>query len=469
MNYRPILANFFAVWVCIAGGGSLLAQEKPITLHEAVDLSLKNSKQLRISKAKIEEASAAAKQAIQGQLPDLKVSGAYDRVTQPTISIGKELSASGSSGGGSSGGGSSGGSGSGTSGGGSSGSTSELSNIKVNQAIYGIANLSLPLFSGFRIHYGIESAKYLEKAAMLDADNDREEVILNTINAYANLYKAHANVMLLQENLAQSMKRDSDFMNMESNGLLARNDLLKARLQTSTIEYNLADAENNEKIATVNMNLLLGLPEQTVLATDSASLTSSPQLESIEAYEKEAIGHRTDLGALQYQRKAAGVAIQSAKADYFPSIALTGGYIAADIPNLFSVTNAITYGVGLQYNIGSFWKTGAKVEQAKAKEREVAANEDLLDDNIRLQVNQAYGDYLTALKKIDVSRVAIAQGEENYKINRNKYNNQLVTMTDLLEANVTLLQAKINMEMARADAVVAYNTILERVGALSDK
>jgi len=344
-----------------------------------------------------------------------------------------------------------------------------LSNIKVNQAIYGIANLSLPLFSGFRIHYGIESAQYLEKAAMLDADNDREEVILNTINAYANLYKAHANVMLLQENLEQSMKRDSDFMNMESNGLLARNDLLKARLQTSTIEYNLADAENNEKIAMVNMNLLLGLPEQTVLETDSASLTSSPPLESIETYEKEALGHRTDLGALQYQRKAAGVAIQSAKADYFPSIALTGGYIAADIPNLFSVTNAITYGVGLQYNIGSFWKTGAKVEQAKAKEREVAANEDWLNDQIRLQVNQAYGDYLTALKKIDVSRVAITQGEENYKINQNKYNNQLVTMTDLLEANVTLLQAKINMEMARADAVVAYNTILERAGTLSDK
>src|SRR6202044_1003519 len=111
----------------------------------------------------------------------------------------------------------------------------------------GIANLSLPLFSGFKIHYGIESARYLEKAAMLDADNDREEVILNTINAYANLYKAHANVLLLQENLAQSMKRDSDFMNMESNGLLARNDLLKAKLQTSTIEYNLADARTVKK------------------------------------------------------------------------------------------------------------------------------------------------------------------------------------------------------------------------------
>src|ERR1700744_4026462 len=197
MNYSTKLAKLLTAWIFMAGSGSLLAQEKPITLHEAIDLSIKNSKQLRISKAKMDEAAAAAKQAVQGQLPDLKVSGAYDRVTQPNIGIGKELS------GGSSG--SSGGSGGGTGGsGGSSGGTAELSNIKVNQAIYGIANLSLPLFSGFKIRYGIESAKYLEKAAMLDADNDREEVILNTISAYANLYKAHVNVILLQENLSQS-------------------------------------------------------------------------------------------------------------------------------------------------------------------------------------------------------------------------------------------------------------------------
>jgi len=444
----------------MAGSGSLFAQERPITLHEAIDLSIKNSKQLRISRAKMEEAAAATKQAVQGQLPDLKVSGSYLRVTQPDISVDSKALGGGTGGSGSSGSSGAGGS--------SGSSTSELSNIKVNQAIYGTANLSLPLFSGFRIRYGIESAKYLEKAAMLDADNDREGVILNTISAYSNLYKAHANVLLLRENLAQSMKRDSDFMDMERNGLLARNDLLKAKLQTSTIEYNLADAENSEKIATVNMDLLLGLPEQTSLATDSGSLQLSPQLEDIGTYEKEAIGHRADLGALQYQRKAAAVSVNSARSDYFPSLALTGGYIAADIPGLFSVTNAVTYGVGLQYNIAAFWKTGAKVEQAKAKEREVAANEDLLNDNIRLQVNQAYQDYLTALKKIDVSRVAIAQGEENYKITRNKYNNSLVTMTDLLEADVSLLQAQINLEMARADAAVAYSTILQRAGTLSE-
>ncbi len=437
------------------GIGRLYAQTtRALTLPDALQLSLKNSRQLRISQAKIEEAAAQIKQAEQNQLPDLKISGSYLRVTQPNIDLKlPESSSSGQNGG---------------SGGSSGNNASSLSNIKVNQAMYGMANLSLPLFSGFRVRYGIESAKFLEKAARLDADNDREEVLMNTINAYANLYKAHENVLLLQENLAQSMSRDSDFTNMEANGLMARNDLLKAQLQTSQIEYNLVDAQNNEMIAQVSMNLLLGLPEKTVLVVDSSSLQVSPQLQDIDSYEKEALDHRADAAALKYQASAAETAVKAAKADYFPSVALTGGYVALDIPHLFSVTNAVTYGVGVNYNLAAFWKTPAKVAQQKAREKEVQANRDLLDDNIRLQVNQAYANYLSSLKKIDVSRKAIQQGEENYKITRNKYNNSLATMTDLLEADVALLQARINQEVARADAVVAYHAILQRTGTLAE-
>ena len=104
----------------------------------------------------------------------------------------------------------------------------------------------------------------------------------------------------------------------------------------------------------------------------------------------------------------------------------------------------------------------------KAREKEIIVSQDLLNDSIRLQINQAYENYLSSLKKIDLSHKAIEQGEENYKITRNKYNNSLVTMTDLLEADVSLLQARINQEVARADAVVAYHMILQRTGTLTD-
>lgn len=416
-----------------------------ISLGEAIDLSIKNSKALRASKARIDEATAALTEAKQKRQPDLKISGAYLRVTQPNLDLKVKLGNNNS--------------------GGSGGNNA--SEIKVNQVAYGMANLSLPLYSGLRIQYGIRSAEFLEKAATLDAADDKEAVVLNAIDAFSNLYKANANVRLIRENLAQSRSRDSDFSNLEQNGLLARNDRLKAALQTSNIELNLVDAESNLHVATVNMNLLLGLREHEQIVPDSGSLVHPGGLKGIDDYEQLAIQNRKDVQALQYRRKASAVGIQTAKSDYYPSLALTGGYIAADIPNLVTITNAITYGVGVSYNVSSLWKTNAKVAQARARLAEVQANEDYLDDQVKLEINKAYESYLSAEKKIEVSHVAIDQATENYKITKNKYNNNLVTVTDLLDANVSLLQAKIGLELSKADALVAYNTLLQKAGVLT--
>jgi len=225
--------------------------------------------------------------------------------------------------------------------------------------------------------------------------------------------------------------------------------------------------DNNLKVAMVNMNIMLGLPEETLLAADSASMEEPLNIRPLTEYEQMALQNRKDMQAIGYRKQASQVGIRSAKSDYYPSIALTGGYIAADIPNFFTMTNAVTLGVGLSYNVSSLWKTNAHVQHAKAEYAEVQANEEMLSDDIRRQVNQAYETLLTANKKIEVSVKAIEQGKENYKIVKNKYENSLLTVTDLLDANALMLQSQISWELARADAIVAYNTLLERAGILS--
>jgi outer membrane protein len=65
-----------------------------------------------------------------------------------------------------------------------------------------------------------------------------------------------------------------------------------------------------------------------------------------------------------------------------------------------------------------------------------------------------------------VYQTAIAQADENYKIVRNKFQNQLATTTDLLDADVAQLQARLNSAFAKADASVAYNKLLQTAGLL---
>lgn len=423
---------------------SLHAQEKRhVTLDEAIDLGLKSSKQLKNSQAKIEEATAALKEAVEKRLPDAKVSGAYMWLSSPTIDLKAKTASNPNTG-------------------------NQGSLPTVSQAAYGIANATLPVFSGGRIHYGIESSKYLAEATQLDADNQKEEVIQNTIEAYLNLYKARSSVDLVQENLLEARQRVQDLSNLEKNGLLARNDLLKAELQASNVELTLLDAENNWQLANVSMDLMLGLPEKTELVPDSA-LDQVTNDKTLDEYVQTAYAKRKDLASLDLKKKATETSVKSVKGEYYPSLALTGGYIAADIPNFLTITNAVNLGVGVSYDIGSIWKTKAKVEQAEARAKQMQISESLLNDDIRLQVSQAYLNWLSSKKKIEVHTKALEQATENYRIVKNKFNNSLATTTDLLDADVAQLQAKMNLVFAKADAVVVYNKLLQTAGLLQDR
>lgn len=425
------------LWLLLSVG--LQAQEsKKLTLDEAITLSLQNSKTLKGAQAKIDEATAALKEAVEKKLPSASVSGSYLRLTQANF----DLKSGNNSGGGSG------------------------SSPSVNQAVYGILNVSLPVYNGGRIRYGIESSRLLEQAIRLDAQGQKDEVIQTAIEAFANLFKAKTAVMLVRENLNQSKHREQDFANMEKNGLMARNDLLKAQLQTSNVELNLLDAENNLQLAMVNMNLMLGLPAQTQWQLDTSNITRKEDDRVLDDYLKAAQGNRTDQEAAGLRKQAALTGVKSARSERYPALSLTGGYIAADVPHVFTVTNAMDLGLGVSYNIGSLWKSKSRIEQAQARVRELSSVEAVLGDKVELEVNRGYLNLLSARKKIEVYQKAFEQASENYRIIKNKFDNNLATTTELIEADNAQLQARLGFTLARADAFVAYHRLLQLSGLL---
>jgi outer membrane protein len=413
----------------------VLAQDtRPLTLKEAVELGIRNSKQLKISGARVEEASAALKEAQEKRLPDAKASGAYMWLSSANVNL---KSSSGNNGGGS---------------------------PKVSQALYGIVNASLPIYTGGRIRYGIESSRFLAEAAKLDAETDRDAVIMNTVEAYVNLYKAKAALDLVNENLGQARQRVKELTSLEKNGLLARNDLLKAELQASNTELSLLEVENNWQLANINMNLMLGLPDKTVLQPDSSMINEVISLQPLETYVQSGEKNRKELESVGLKTQAAQSGVKATRGELYPSLALTGGYVAADIPKVLTITNAVNIGVGFSYNIGSLWKTKSKLQGAEARVKQLTATRELMSDQVRLEVNRAYLNWLNSQKKIEVYQKAVEQASENYRIIKNKYNNSLATTTELLDADVAQLQAGMNLLFSRADAVVVYNQLLQAAG-----
>lgn len=414
-------------------------EKKQLSLDEAVQLGIQNSKSLKIDAAKIEEATADLLEAKNRQLPELKVSGSYMYLPiKPNIDL--KLPGVSAAGG-----------------------------PEVHQVAYGSANLSVPIYNGGRIKYGIESAKYLVEASKLSTENDKVAIAYNVAQAYNNLFKANQSIKVLEENLTASQKRDETFLKLENNGVIARNDRLKANLQTSNIELQLLEAKNNYNIANINMDLLLGLPETTEIEVDQNYVDESDDVKPVSFYLNEARENRKDLQALDQQRKAAELGTKSAKAENLPSIAFTGGYVAADIPKFLTIYNAVNVGVGVSYNLSNLWKENSALKQSKAREMQLSATNELLNDNIKLDVNREYQNSDYSKKRITVFEKAAVQANENYRITKNKYDNGLATMTELLDADAAQIAANVGVINAKADAALAYRKLLQTTGTLTIK
>ncbi|NML70567.1 TolC family protein [Chryseobacterium sp. RP-3-3] len=424
------------------GIAAINAQEKKqLTLDEAVQLGIQNSKSLKIDTAKIEEATADLLEAKNRQLPELKVSGSYMYLPiKPTVDL-KLSSVSGAG----------------------------AASPEVHQVAYGSVNLSVPVYNGGRIKYGIQSAKYLVEASKLSTENDKIAIAYNVAQAYNNLFKANQSIKVLEENLTASQKRDETFLKLENNGVIARNDRLKANLQTSNIELQLLEAKNNYNIASINMDLLLGIPETTEIEVDQNYIDEGSEVKAVDYYINEAKENRKDLQALAQQRKAAELGSKSAKAENLPSIAFTGGYVAADIPKFLTVYNAVNVGVGISYNLSNIWKENSSLKQSQAREKQLAATDELLNDNIKLDVNREYQNTDYSKKRIAVYEKAAEQANENYRITKNKYDNGLATMTELLDADAAQISANVGVINAKADAALAYRKLLQTTGTLTFK
>lgn len=427
------------VWLLVCSCTANAQDSKTLKLDEAINLGLANSKSLKGQEAKLEEATAALKEAVEKKLPNASVASSYLRVYGGTV----DLKSSNNNGG--------------------NGNPPP----KVNQAAYGMLNLSLPLYMGGKLKYGIESAELLEKATKLDAENNKDEVIQNTIEAYSTLFKAGSAVRLLRESLNQSKQREKDFTNLEKNGLMARNDLLKAQLQTANIELSLLDAENNLQLANVTMDLLLGFPATTNLSLDTSGIDKKNDPRVLEDYLQSALQNRKDRQAMDYRKKSLETGVLSVKAEKYPALQLTGGYVALDVPHVLSVVNAMNLGVGVSWNISSLWKNKSKMQQAQARVKQIQISETMLDDQITLQINKNYFSLQSYRKKILVTATALEQARENYKIIKNKFDNSLATATELLEADVARLQAALASTLSQADAFVAYNKLLQTAGILA--
>ncbi|CAM3069444.1 TolC family protein [Flavobacterium frigoris] len=419
------------------GISSIEAQEKTsLTLDEAIHLAWAKSNEVSLANTKVTTKKLELQSVKNSRYPDLKISGQYQRLTKASIDFKINKS-------------------------------SDSGPLPVaDQLMIGQVSASLPIFSGFKIQNNIKAYDNMYQAETAAAMQTKEEVAMMVVNYYASLYKAQKTVQLLKENQKSAQQRVTDFLELEKNGIIPRNDLLKSQLQVSKVQLSLDQAIS--ELNTVNFELvsLLKMDSKTKLEIKESDFADF-KMTNIPTNDELALGNRKDLESIRLQEKASLANVQMAKSGYYPSISIISGYTALDLKNVLTVQNAMNIGVGVSYDLSGILKNGTNVKIAESKALEVQNSEMMLTDYIKIQVQKAIEDYDLALKQDLVYNQAVEQASENYRIIRDKYDNGLSDTNDLLEADVEQLGSNINKTLARANVIQKYYELLSVSGQLN--
>jgi outer membrane protein len=441
---KSTLKNFVrilipAVLLTLLLGAAAKAQDRPITLTEAIKLGIDNSKVLKLSQSRIDQAISQYNQAKDRALPSGNVSFGYDRAEIPAnkLNLGTE----------------------------------SFALPKNDNAWLGILSVNETIFGGNKLKYARQSTELLTQVSRLGANIDKDEITYDIINQYYNLYKVLQSKKVVDQNLAtvdQQIKQSQRFFDQ---GLVTKNDVLRFQLQRSNIELNGIDLESNRKIINYNLDILLGLPESTQLTIAEIS-GSDKQLAPLSNYLDTAAANRNEIKQLDLRTNVADVSIKDTKANMLPSLVASGsayyvGIAANPLPNSGNYILPVTLGINLSWNFSSLWNNKNKIAEARIQREEVIENKNITLDNVKKEVNQSYQNYTTALNKIKLLQTSIDQAGENNKILESKYKSNIASAVDRADAETLLYQAQINLELAKADAELAYYTLLKSTGKLN--
>jgi len=430
----------------LIGVAGVAAQDAPrrLSLDEAIHLGLDNSKALNASAMNVQYADAKASEINAGRLPSVKFSGSYTRLSdiepfEITVPIP-----------------------------GLTPNTFVLSPTILNNYTYR-ASIAAPIFTGFKLENSVAAADLAVEAAQADLTKDRTEVVYAVKSAYWGLYKANEVKKVVDENVALMEAHLKDAQNLVDQGLLATNDLLKIEVQLSNTKLLQIDANNAVRVAQVNLNNLLGLPlpTQTEITTE---IRHDPRtFGGWSSLVDTAVGQRADLQAMELRVKAGEASVSAARGAWWPQISAFGDYLSArPNPRVVPAQDIYkdTWDFGIQVSL-DVWNWGIAAHQTAQAEAQLAQAKDAqgsLRDAVALEVTQNYLALQQAKEKIGVARQTIDQAEENSRITSDKFKEGLALTTDVLDADVALLQAKTNYTQSLVDYELAEGRLEKSLG-----
>lgn len=302
-------------------------------------------------------------------------------------------------------------------------------------------SLNWSLYDGGRTFAGLAQSKLNTKYTRMGLKKTEQDVISKTARAYVGLLLAQENQKVVTQALETAKAHQVMINNRFKGGFVVKSDLLRARVRISELTQEQLQAESRVEIAKAMLNTAMGNPMDTPLVPVTPFKICTATKEKQTIWIQKALANRPDLKQLKLQKEMASKQIEINRSGHLPQVMLNGAY-EIDTEDFSDSAESYTVGAMVQLNLFSGNGISARTKAAKSDLKKVNAMYTALTQGVEVQVREAYLTAQSAWQRISVAEQAVTQSEEGLRIVMNRYKSGLLTIVDLLDAQVADQQAR---------------------------
>jgi outer membrane protein len=291
-------------------------------------------------------------------------------------------------------------------------------------------------------------------------------------NVVAGVARAYHGITLAREALdvageaLKTAQADLDRAGkLRAAGMITDADVLSLKVYVSAMLENRIRRKYDLEVAQAALNEALGLPLDT--PHDLTTPLTAAKLPASEGYEQLARTSRPELLQTRLAAQMASEQAASARSMLWPMIGVRGVFEADR--HTFVTQGGANWmlGASLHWNLFDGNRTRQMAAEANDMAAAARATERQLESAVALQVRKARADAMAANEQLTVSENAVTQADESLRILRNRYENGLATVTDLLRAETALNEAKMRRLSAVYDQRMAAVQLEQSAGTLN--
>jgi OMF family outer membrane factor len=412
---------------------------QPITLEQAIDLAIRNNRELQVSRLELERNQAALREALAANLPTLNLTSnlTFQENTQQQQDSALQDLLDQLQGG--------------------QGGSTQSDNDDVNVVLGGALELNYTLFTSGRRPALIEAAEGQVRFQELQVEAQEEQLRLDVINNYYDLQETDEQVRIREAALDQALQSLRDAEALERAGVGTRFDVLQAQVDVANARQQLTQALSQRQIARRQIVQTLSLAQSVeVAAADPVEVADLWDL-SLEETIVLAVRNRAELEQQLVQRDISDAQRRAALSQLGPQVSLFASYDVQDTLNQ-DETVQDSYQFGAQLNL-SLFDGGVARAQADQEEANIAIAETNFAaqrNQIRFDVESAYSNLQANFENIQTASLALEQAREALRLARLRFQAGVGTQTDVLISQTDLTEAEFN----RVQAILGYNRSL---------